>query len=70
MKTLLLLTLLLTACAGGQAYPDSPKYRQCQYDAIKATRGQQFYGARGIIAEAYAEALVKRDIIDACMRTY
>lgn len=70
MKTLLLLTLLLTACAGGQVYPDSPKYRQCQYDAIKATRGQQFYGARGIIAEAYAEALVKRDIIDACMRMY
>ena len=70
MKTLIILTTFLTACAGGPVYQDSPKYRQCQYEAIKATRGQQFYGARGIIAEAYAEALVKRDIVNACMRTY
>ena len=57
--------LLLAACA--THYPDSPKLRQCNYEATKATAGGTFYGARGTIDGAYAEALAYRQIRDACM---
>jgi len=57
--------LLLAACA--TPYPDSPRYRECNYEATKATAGGTFYGARGTIDGAYAEALAYRQILDACM---
>lgn len=61
----ILLCLALTACA--TPYPDSPRYRECNYEATKATAGGTFYGARGVVAEAYAEAVAHREILDACM---
>lgn len=65
--TLTLAALMLTACVQQPAYPDSPKYRACKYDATRATTGGQFYGARGTIDGAYAEAAAYRNILNACM---
>ncbi len=62
---LAILCLILAACA--TPYPDSPKARECKYEATKATAGGTFYGARGTIDGAYAEALAYRQIMDACM---
>lgn len=62
---LVILCALLTACA--THYPDSPKLRECNWEAKKATAGGTFYGARGTIDGAYAEALAYRQIMDACM---
>jgi hypothetical protein len=60
----LIICLTLAACA--TPYPDSPKARECKYEATKATAGGTFYGARGTIDGAYAEALAYRQIMDAC----
>lgn len=57
--------LLLAACA--THYPDSPKLRECNWEAKKATAGRNFYGATGVFDGAYAEALAYRQIRDACM---
>ncbi len=46
---------------------DSPKLRTCKYQATAATAGGTFYGARGVIDGAYAEAMAYRQILDACM---
>ncbi len=67
-KVVIVLCAMLSGCVAVPTYPDSPKLRQCQYEAVKATRSQRFYGATGVIGEAYAEALVSRDILEACMR--
>ncbi len=67
MKTITLLAALLTGCIAGQVYPDSQKFRQCEYEAIKATYGQT-YGAKSALAGAYFEAQARREILDACMR--
>ena len=60
-----LICLALVACA--TPYPDSPKLRECNYEATKATAGRNFYGATGVIDGAYAENLARRQILDACM---
>lgn len=61
------LAIILAGCATGPAYEDSPKLRTCKYQATAATAGGTFYGARGVIDGAYAEALAYRQILDACM---
>ena len=61
-----LICLVLAGCVT-QTYPDSLKLRECKYEATKATAGGTFYGARGTIDGAYAEALAYRQIRDACM---
>lgn len=61
------LAIALAGCATGPAYEDSPKLRTCQYQATALTTGGTFYGARGVIDGAYAEAMAYRKILDACM---
>ena len=68
--TPLALALVLAGCVGGQTYEDSPKFRTCKYQATAATTGGTFYGAKGVIDGAYAEALAYRKILDACMAQY
>jgi hypothetical protein len=68
MKTFAVtLILVLAGCATGPAYVDSPKLRACKYQATAATTGGTFYGARGVIDGAYAEALAYREILNSCM---
>lgn len=64
------LAIVLAGCATGPAYVDSPKLRACQYQATAVTAGGTFYGARGVIDGAYAEALAYRQILNSCMAQY
>jgi len=66
MKTILL-SALLAGCVAMPQYPDSPKLRQCKFEVTKATAGKNFYGATGAFDGAYAQNLVYRDILEACM---
>ncbi len=67
MKTITLLAALLTGCIAWQVYPDSLKFRQCEYETIKATSGQT-YGAKSALAGACFEAQARRESLDTCMR--
>lgn len=67
MKYTLIVALLLVGCAAAQTYPDSPKLRQCKFEATKATAGRNFYGATSVIGGAYAEGIAYREILDSCM---
>jgi len=62
---LVILCALLTACA--THYPDSPKLRECTWEAKKATAGRNFYGATGVIDGAMSEVMAYNEIRDACM---
>ena len=57
--------LLLAACA--TPYPDSPKLRECNWEAKKATAGRNFYGATGVFDGALSEVMAYNEIRDACM---
>ncbi|WP_291986391.1 hypothetical protein [Candidatus Accumulibacter sp. ACC007] len=68
MKTTsLILLLALAGCVAQPQYPDSPKLRQCKFEATKATAGKNFYGGTGVIGGAYSEQLAYRNILEACM---
>lgn len=62
-----ILATILAACAGAPAYPDSPKLRNCQYEATKATAGGGNYGTNNWVAQGYAEGMAYRRVLDACM---
>ena len=59
--------VLLVGCVTQPQYPDSPKLRQCKFDATKATAGKNFYGGTGMIGGAYSEGLAYRQVLEACM---
>jgi hypothetical protein len=61
------LLALLAGCAAQPQYLDSPKYRQCKFEATKATAGGNFYGATTVVGGAYAEGIAYRQVLDACM---
>jgi|GEM_PF-3179793 len=65
--TILILFLTLAGCVSQPQYPDSPKLRQCKYEATKATAGKNFYGATSTVGGAYSEGLAYRNILEACM---
>jgi len=65
--TVSILATLLAACAGAQAYPDSPKLRNCRYEATKATAGGGNYGTNNWLVQGYAEGLAYLRVLDACM---
>jgi hypothetical protein len=61
----LIICLTLAACVTN--YPDSPKLRECTWEAKKETAGRNFYGARGVIDGAISEVMAYNEIRDACM---
>lgn len=65
--TTVTLLVLLAGCAMQPQYPDSPKLRQCKFEATKATAGKNFYGGTGVIGGAYSEGLAYKNILEACM---
>lgn len=67
MRYTLILAVLLAGCVSQPQYPDSPKLRQCMFEATKATAGKNFYGGTGVIGGAYSEGLAYRNILEVCM---
>lgn len=48
-------------------YQDSPKLRQCKYEAAMATASGGNYGTTNWVAAGYAEGLKRRKLIEMCM---